>query len=130
MPTTDYQPPGGAAAVFSAEWLRYEPVPGHSRFYEGYRAILAGWCNGQPEFIVDAVAAAALAATFAAMADYVGADWRTVGFDGRTLTITRPPSLGGGIHPIEAVDGRYRIGWGLPWHRVDVNRCDRVVGGG
>ncbi len=72
MPTTDYQPPGGAAAVFSAEWLRYEPVPGHSRFYEGYRAILAGWCNGQPEFIVDAVAAAALAATFAAMADYVG----------------------------------------------------------
>jgi hypothetical protein len=68
------------------------------------------------------------AATFDAIADYVGADRRSVGFDGRTLTITRPPSLGGGIHPIEAVDGRYRIGWGLPRHRVDASHCDRVAG--
>ena len=55
-------------------------------------------------------------------------DWRTVTFDGRTLTVTRPPSLGGGVHLIEPVDGRYLVGWGLAWHRVDPARCDRLAG--
>ena len=74
MPTTDYQPPVGAAAVFSGQWLRYRPAPDYSRFYEGYAGVLAGWHNGEPEFTVDAAAAAALAVTFEQMATYVGGD--------------------------------------------------------
>jgi hypothetical protein len=128
MPTTDYQQPVGQAAVFSGEWLRFHPTPGHSRFVEGYVGVLAGWCNGEPEFTVDPTAAAALAATFDASADYVAGCWRTVAFDGRVLTVKRPRSLGGGIHVIEPVSGRYLVGWNLAWHRVDPARCDRVLG--
>ena len=125
MPSTDHQPPVDACAVFSAEWTRYDQAPGQHRFYEGYRGVMAGWRNGQPEFTIDAVAAAALAAT---VADYVGGDCPTVNFDGHTLTVTCPPSLGGGVHQIAPINGRYRIGWGLPWHHVDAARCDRVAG--
>jgi hypothetical protein len=128
MPTTDYQPPVGAAAVFSGEWLRYRPAPDYSRFYEGYLGVLAGWWNGEPEFTVDATAAAALAATWQETANYIAENWRTVAFDGHTLTITRPRSLGGGVQVIEPAGGRYLVGWGLAWHRVDPARCDRVVG--
>lgn len=127
MPTTDYQPPIGAAAVFTADWLR-QAIRDEERYLEGYAGVLVGWCNGNPEFTVDTAAAAALAATFDAMADYVAGDWRTVAFDGHILTVARPRSLGGGVHQIPPVGGRYLIGWGLPWQPVDPARCDRVVG--
>ncbi len=113
--------------MFPADGLRYQPVPGVRRYLEGYVGVLAGPWNGQPEFTVDAVAAAATAAFLDEMATYVGGHWRTVGFDGHMLTGARPPSLGGGVRQTRPVDGRYRIGWGLPWHRVDPDRCDRII---
>ncbi len=128
MPTTDYQPPVGAAAVFTGRWLRYRPAPGHVRFYEGYVGVLAGWWNGEPEFTVDATAAAALAATLQETANYIAENWRTVAFDGHILTVARPRSLGGGVHVIEPAGGRYLVGWGLAWHTVDPARCDRIAG--
>ena len=48
--------------MFPADGLRYQPVPGVRRYLEGYVGVLAGPWNGQPEFTVDAVAAAATAA--------------------------------------------------------------------
>jgi hypothetical protein len=118
MPSTNHQPAVDACAVFSAEWMRYEDLSGQRhRFYEGYRGVMAGWCNGRPEFTIDAVAAAALAAT---LADHVGGDCPTVSFDGHTLTV--------GGHQVAPISGRYRIGWGLPWHHVDAAHCDRIAG--
>ncbi|WBB78568.1 hypothetical protein O7606_20420 [Micromonospora sp. WMMD882] len=128
MPTVDYEPARGSTAVFSGRWLRYEPVPGFHRYHEGYRATVVGWWNGACEFTLDRDAVTALAQMFTAMADHVGGDWRTVDFDGHILTIVRPASLGGGVHLAHPADGRYRIGWGLPWRPVDPHRCDRVFG--
>ncbi len=128
MPTPDYQPPRGSTAVFSGPWLRYEPAPGVHRYHQGYVATVAGWWNGAYELTLDAEAVTALADTLDAMADYVGGDWRSVDFDGHTLTVARPLSLGGGVHRVRPVEGRYRIGWGLPWLPVDLRRCDRVFG--
>ncbi|WJK33140.1 hypothetical protein [Solwaraspora sp. WMMA2065] len=129
MPTPDYEPARGSTTVVSGRWLRYEPVPGFHRFYEGYLATVTGWWNGAVEFTLDRQAVTALAQTFTAMADHVGGDWRTVDFDGHTLTVTRPVSLGGGVHRAAPDDGgRYRIGWGLPWRPVDPTRCDRIFG--
>ncbi|MFI7650302.1 hypothetical protein ACIBTZ_30105 [Micromonospora sp. NPDC049460] len=128
MPTPDYTPPRGSTAVFSGPWLRYEPIPGSHRYYEGYTATLIGWWNGTCELSIDAKAVTALARMFTAMADYVGGDWRTIDFDGRILTVARPLSLGGGVHRVEPTGGRYRIGWGLPWLPVDPRRCDRIAG--
>jgi len=128
MPTPDYEPRRGSTAVFSGRWLRYEPVPGFDRYHEGYRATVLGWWNGAFELSLDHEATTALAQTFNAMADYVGGDWRTIDFDGHILTIARPQSVGGGLHRAGPTDGRYRIGWGLPWLPVDLNRCDRVFG--
>ncbi|MFI7437852.1 hypothetical protein [Micromonospora haikouensis] len=128
MPAVDYEPPRGSTAVFSGRWLRYEPVPGFHRYYEGYRGTVIGWWNGTCEFTLDHEAVTALVQTFAAMANHVGGDWRTVDFDGHVLTIARPVSLGGGVHLAHPVESRYRIGWGLPWRPVDPSRCDRIFG--
>ncbi|MEV6377659.1 hypothetical protein [Micromonospora musae] len=128
MTTPDYAPPRGSTAIFSGRWLRYEPVPGFHRYHEGYLATVTGWWNGSVELALDHEAVTALAQTFAAMATYVGGDWHTVDFDGHTLTVARPISLGGGVHLVEPTAGRYRIGWGLPWLPVDPRRCDRVFG--
>ncbi|WP_433388658.1 hypothetical protein [Micromonospora sp. KLBMP9576] len=128
MPTPDYLPQRGSTAVFSGPWLRYEPVHGSHRYYQGYTATVIGRWNGTFELSIDAQAVAALARTLDEMAEYVGGDWRTVNFDGRVLTIARPLSLGGGVHLVEPTAGRYRIGWGLSWLPVDPGRCDRVVG--
>ncbi|TQJ23750.1 hypothetical protein FBZ33_4063 [Micromonospora sp. A202] len=128
MTTPDYTPRQGSTAVFSGRWLRYEPVPGFHRYHEGYLATVAGWWNGSFELALDHEAVTALTQTFAAMASYVGGDWRTVGFDGHTLTIARPVSLGGDVHLVKPTGGRYRIGWGLPWLPVDSSRCDHVFG--
>ncbi|TDC27782.1 hypothetical protein E1211_28865 [Micromonospora sp. 15K316] len=128
MPTREHQPAQGQAAVFSGPWLRYEPVPGVHRYHHGYVGTVTGFWNGAYEIAVDTDAVAALAETFHAMADYVGGDWRTVDFDGRFLTVARPLSLGGGVHRVTPDDGRYRIGWGLPWQPVDLRRCDQVFG--
>jgi hypothetical protein len=128
MPTADHEPLPGSTGVFSGRWLRYEPVPGFRRYYEGYRATVIGWWNGSCELALDRDAVAALVQTFTAMAGYVGGDWRTVAFDGHVLTVARPVSLGGGVHLAQPTNGRYRIGWGLPWRPVDPNRCDHVFG--
>ncbi|MEV0005648.1 hypothetical protein AB0H28_25655 [Micromonospora sp. NPDC050980] len=128
MPTADYTPPRGSTAVFSGRWLRYEPVPGFHRYYEGYLATVTGWWNGAFELTLDREAVTALVQTFAAMGNYVGGDWHTVDFDGHTLTVARPVSLGSGVHLVQPTAGRYRIGWGLPWRPVDPSRCDRVFG--
>ncbi|MBF9134721.1 hypothetical protein I0C86_38195 [Plantactinospora sp. S1510] len=128
MPTPDYQPPRGSTAVFSGPWLRYEPVSGFHRYYEGYLATVIGWWNGAFEFSLDRDSVTALAQMFGAMANYVGGDWRTVDFDGRTLTVALPLSLGGGVHLLQPAGGRYRIGWGLSWLPVDPSRCDRLFG--
>ncbi|WP_433458400.1 hypothetical protein [Micromonospora sp. CA-248212] len=128
MTTPDYIPREGSTAVFSGRWLRYEPVPGFHRYHEGYLATVSGWWNGSFELALDHEAVTALTQTFAAMATYVGGDWHTVGFDGHTLTIARPVSLGGGVHLVEPTGGRYRVGWGLPWLSVDPRRCDHVFG--
>ncbi|MEU8332186.1 hypothetical protein AB0J14_35255 [Micromonospora arborensis] len=128
MPTPDYQPARGSAAVFSGPWLRYQTSRQSHRYQEGYAATLIGWWNGVCELSIDADVARALAHTFAEMAETVGGDWRTVDFDGDVLTVARPLSLGGGVHLAQPTGGRYRIGWGLPWMPVDPRRCDRVVG--
>ncbi|WP_428962232.1 hypothetical protein [Micromonospora fluostatini] len=128
MLTPDYEPPRGSTAVFSGRWLRYEPVPGFHRYHEGYVATVIGWWNGAVEISLDHEAVTALTQTFDAMAPYVGGDWRTLSFDGQTLTVARPLSLGGGVHLVQPTDGRYRIGWGLPWLPADPGRCDRVFG--
>ncbi|MER7894286.1 hypothetical protein ABTX15_31215 [Micromonospora sp. NPDC094482] len=128
MPTPDYLPARGSTAVFSGPWLRYAPIHGAHRYYEGYVATVLGWWNGVCELSIDAETASALAKTFTAMADYVGGDWRTVDFDGHVLTVARPPSLGGGVHRVEPANGRYRIGWGLPWLSVNPQNCDHVFG--
>jgi hypothetical protein len=128
MPTPEDDPRSGDHAVFSGGWLRYRPAPGVDRFYQGYRGTLLGWWNGTPEFTIDAEAAAGLVRTFADMAAYVGGDWNTVTLDGEVLTVRRPESLGGGVHRIPPVDGRYRVGWGMAWHTVPAFRCDTVLG--
>jgi hypothetical protein len=69
-----------------------------------------------------------LAATWQETANYIAENWRTVAFDGHALTVARPQSLGGGVQVIEPAAGRYLVGWGLAWHRVDPAHCDRVVG--
>ncbi|MBU8857760.1 MULTISPECIES: hypothetical protein [unclassified Micromonospora] len=129
MRTPDYLPPRGSTAVFSGPWLRYQPAPGVDRYVLGYVAVVLGWWNGAVELSVDGAALHAIAASFDGMAEYVGGDWRSVDLDDGVLTVSRPLSLGGGVHRVEAVDGRYRIGWGLPWLAVDPRRCDIVVGG-
>ncbi|GIJ08423.1 hypothetical protein ACFFMR_29255 [Micromonospora andamanensis] len=128
MPTPDYLPPRGSTAVFSGPWLRYQPTAGAERYLQGYVAVVLGWWNGAVELSVDAAALRAVATAFEEMAEYVGRDWRTVDFDDRVLTVARPLSLGGGVHRVEANNGRYRIGWGLPWRAVDPRRCDAIAG--
>jgi hypothetical protein len=127
MRTTEPEPVLGEPGLWSGEWLRYQPAPGVDRYHQGYRGILLGWCNGAPEFAVDA-AAAAIAGCFADLAAYAHTSWDTVRVDGAALLVTRPPSLGGGTHRITAEHGRYRIGWGLPWRTVAAFRCDHIPG--
>ncbi|WKU03420.1 hypothetical protein [Micromonospora sp. HUAS LYJ1] len=128
MPTPEYLPPRGGTAVFSGPWLRYQSAAGVERYLQGYVGVVLGWWNGAVEFSVDAAALRALTASFDGMAEYVGGDWRSVDYEHGVLTVARPLSLGGGVHRAEAVDGRYRIGWGLPWLAVDPRRCDSVAG--
>ena len=128
MRTTEPEPVPGEPGSWSGEWLRYQPAPGVDRYHHGYRGVLLGWWNGTPEFAVDTATAAAIARGFADLAAYAHPSWGTVRVDGTALLVTRPPSLGGGIHRIAADHGLYRIGWGLPWRTVAAFRCDHIPG--